>query len=56
MQDIIQRLDAKREAAKLGFAQAWAPARLKTQGDAGIAIRQVADLNAFLQKCFGEID
>jgi len=53
----IAQGDARlREAAKLGFAQAWAPARLKTQGDAGIAIRQVADLNAFLQKCFGEID
>ncbi len=53
----IAQADARlREAAKLGFVHAWAPARLKTQGDAGIAIRQVADLNAFIQKCFGEID
>ncbi len=56
LRPIVQADARLREAAKLGFAQAWTPARLKTQGDAGIAIRQVADLGAFIQKCFGEID
>jgi DNA repair protein RadA/Sms len=56
LRPIVQADARLREAAKLGFAQAWAPARLATQSDVGIAIRQVADLNAFIEKCFGEID
>ena len=45
-----------REAAKLGFASAFAPAGLKTQADPGLEIHMVADLGAFIEKCFGGID
>ncbi len=42
-----------REAAKLGFTAAYAPKGLKTSGDSGLAIEMVADLGAFIEKCFG---
>ena len=45
-----------REAAKLGFAAAFAPARLPAPEGAGLAIHPVADLPAFIEKCFGRID
>lgn len=44
-----------REAAKLGFTAAYAPAGLKAAG-AGLAILMVADLGAFIEKCFGTVD
>jgi DNA repair protein RadA/Sms len=44
-----------REAAKLGFTAAWLPAR--PPGDVhGLDIQTVADLNAFMDKCFGSIE
>ncbi len=50
-----------REAAKLGFVSAFAPAGLKTAADktpadTGLQIHMVADLGAFIEKCFGDID
>jgi DNA repair protein RadA/Sms len=44
-----------REAAKLGFTAAWTPARLPPHS-AGLALHPVADLGAFMDKCFGTID
>ncbi|MFO1207727.1 MAG: DNA repair protein RadA [Amaricoccus sp.] len=41
-----------REAAKLGFAAAWAPAPSAASGP---EIHPVADLAAFMDKCFGTI-
>ena len=53
----IAQGDARlREAAKLGFAAAFAPAGMKTLGAAPLEIRPVADLAGFIEKCFGEID
>ena len=51
----------QREAAKLGFVSAFAPAGLKTAADktpadTGLQIHMVADLGAFIEKCFGDID
>jgi alkylation response protein AidB-like acyl-CoA dehydrogenase len=45
-----------REAAKLGFQAAYAPAGMKTLGAAPLEIRPVADLAGFIEKCFGDID
>ena len=44
-----------REAAKLGFTAAYTPARLPPH-PAGLALHPVADLGAFMDKCFGTID
>ena len=53
----IAQADARlREAAKLGFAAAFAPAGLRTLAAAPLEIRPVADLAGFIDKCFGEID
>jgi DNA repair protein RadA/Sms len=45
-----------REAAKLGFRQAFTPTGAKAQPVAGLAIHPVAELGAFMDKCFGTID
>ncbi len=53
----ITQADARlREAAKLGFAAAYAPAAMKTMGKPPLEIRPVADLDDFIEKCFGNID
>ena len=46
-----------REAAKLGFAQAFTPPHTSS-GPRGndLAIHPVADLSAFVDKCFGTIE
>ena len=44
-----------REAAKLGFAAAYAPSRPGTAGN-GLALHPVADLAGVHEKCFGTID
>ncbi|MBP7241550.1 magnesium chelatase domain-containing protein, partial [Amaricoccus sp.] len=45
-----------REAAKLGFAAAFAPAGLRTGGPAPLELHPVADLAGFIEKCFGGIE
>ncbi|MFO1104612.1 MAG: DNA repair protein RadA [Amaricoccus sp.] len=45
-----------REAAKLGFSQAYAPAGIRTAGNEPLVIQMVADLGAFIEKCFGAVD
>ena len=45
-----------REAAKLGFGSALVPARTILPATPGIGIDPVADLAAFMDKCFGPID
>jgi DNA repair protein RadA/Sms len=45
-----------REAAKLGFGRALVPARSKAPAETGLAIDEVADLGAFMEKCFGTIE
>ncbi len=53
----IAQGDARlREAAKLGFGAAFAPAGLRTLGPAPLEIRPVADLAGLIEKCFGEIE
>lgn len=42
-----------KEASKLGFSQAVAPSRSKTGTDAGMRVRQMADLTAFVGEMFG---
>ncbi|WP_092886280.1 DNA repair protein RadA [Roseicitreum antarcticum] len=42
-----------KEAKKLGFTAAIAPARSKLSGDEGMTIRQITDLTAFVGETFG---
>ena len=42
-----------KEASKLGFSQAVAPSRSKTGTDAGMTVRQMPDLTAFVGEMFG---
>jgi DNA repair protein RadA/Sms len=42
-----------KEASKLGFSQAVAPARSKTGDGAGMQVREMADLTAFVGEMFG---
>jgi len=42
-----------KEARKLGFTTAIAPARSKTGGSTGLKLRQMADLTAFVGEMFG---
>ncbi len=53
----IAQADARlREAAKLGFQAAYAPAGMKMLGAAPLEIRPVADLASFIENTFGAID
>ncbi len=45
-----------RESAKLGFQSAIAPKGIKTTDGNSLDIHTVADLGAFMEKCFGKID
>ena len=45
-----------REAAKLGFAQAFAPAGSRMIGEPPLPMTPVADLAGFIDKCFGRIE
>jgi DNA repair protein RadA/Sms len=45
-----------REAAKLGFEAAIAPTGTRATPGNDVAIQTVADLGAFMDKCFGSID
>ncbi len=45
-----------REAAKLGFGQAFAPAGSRLIGEPPLPITPVADLAAFIEKGFGTVD
>ena len=56
LRPIAQAEARLREAAKLGFTAAYAPAGLRAAGANGLAIHPVADLAAFMDKCFGTID
>ena len=56
LRPIAQAGTRLREAAKLGFRTAFAPPPAATGGAEGIAMRPVADLEAFIEKCFGTID
>jgi DNA repair protein RadA/Sms len=56
LRPIAQAEARLREAAKLGFAAAFAPARLAAPAGAGPEIHPVADLAAFVEKCFGTIE
>ena len=55
LRPIVQADARLREARKLGFAAAYAPAGTKAP-PAGLAIHPVADLAAFMEKCFGAIE
>ena len=55
LRPIAQAEARLREAAKLGFTAAYAPTRPGNTPD-GLAIHPVADLAAFIEKCFGTID
>jgi DNA repair protein RadA/Sms len=53
----VAQSDARlREAGKLGFATAYAPARTRTTAETGVRIEAVADLSAFIEKCFGTVE
>ena len=45
-----------REAAKLGFTQAFTPPSVPAPRGNDLAIHPVADLAAFMDKCFGTIE
>ena len=44
-----------REAAKLGFGQAYAPEGSRLPEQSPLAIHKVANLSAFIEKCFGSV-
>jgi DNA repair protein RadA/Sms len=56
LRPIVQADPRLREAAKLGFKAAYAPAGTAAPPGAGLAIHPVADLAAFMDKCFGTIE
>jgi len=56
LRPIAQAEARLREAAKLGFRAAYAPARLGLAGEPPLEILPVAELGAFIDKCFGEIE
>jgi DNA repair protein RadA/Sms len=56
LRPIAQAEARLREAAKLGFRAAYAPARIRTTGAPALEILPVAELGAFIEKCFGEIE
>jgi DNA repair protein RadA/Sms len=45
-----------REAAKLGFREAFVPAGARLPAEPGLAIHPVAELAAFIDKSFGAIE
>jgi DNA repair protein RadA/Sms len=55
LRPIAQAEARLREAAKLGFTAAYTPA-LPAAGANSLAIHPVADLGAFIEKCFGTIE
>jgi DNA repair protein RadA/Sms len=56
LRPIAQAEARLREAAKLGFRAAYAPARLAMAAEPPLEILPVAELGAFIEKCFGEIE
>jgi DNA repair protein RadA/Sms len=56
LRPIVQADARLREAAKLGFRAAYAPAGTAAPPGSGLAIQPVADLAAFMDKCFGTIE
>jgi DNA repair protein RadA/Sms len=54
LRPIVQAEARLREAGKLGFAAAYAP--LRPADGQPLAIHPVADLPAFIEKCFGTVD
>ncbi len=53
LRPVAQAENRLKEAVKLGFSQAIAPARAGSAGVPGIALRPVADLTAFAGEMFG---
>ncbi|MEM7441257.1 MAG: DNA repair protein RadA [Pseudomonadota bacterium] len=56
LRPIAQAEARLREAAKLGFTQAFAPAGKRNEGVKDMAIRQVDHLASFIQTAFGDIE
>ena len=53
LRPVSQTENRLKEAAKLGFTQAALPARSKQGADAGLRLREMADLTAFTGEMFG---
>ena len=53
LRPVVQTENRLREAAKLGFAQAVAPAKSRMSGVEGMRVREIADLTAFVGEMFG---
>ena len=53
LRPVVQTENRLREAAKLGFAQAVAPAKSRMSGSEGMRVREIADLTAFVGEMFG---
>ncbi|PZQ99984.1 MAG: DNA repair protein RadA [Cereibacter sphaeroides] len=53
LRPVAQTENRLKEAAKLGFSQAIAPAGSKAGPDAGMRVRQMPDLTAFVGEVFG---
>ncbi|MDF1855590.1 DNA repair protein RadA [Pseudooceanicola sp.] len=53
LRPVVQTENRLKEAAKLGFTSAIAPAGGKPGGDGGMAVKPMADLTAFVGEVFG---
>ncbi|MEE9455196.1 MAG: DNA repair protein RadA [Paracoccaceae bacterium] len=56
LRPISQPENRLKEAEKLGFTSAFAPSKIKTIAKSGMNVHKVADLAAFIEACFGQID
>ncbi len=56
LRPISQPENRLKEAEKLGFTSAFAPSKIKTIAKSGMNVHKVADLAAFIEECFGQID
>ena len=54
LRPVSQTENRLKEAQKLGFTQAITPSQKKRSGDAGLTLRSMEDLPAFVEQIFGE--
>lgn len=56
LRPISQPQNRLKEAEKLGFSTAYAPAKMKTIAKSSMNVHKVTDLAEFIENCFGQLD
>jgi len=56
LRPITQAENRLKEAQKLGFSQAYAPAGLKSAADSGMSVQMLEGLGEFVTTCFGTVE